>query len=187
MNPIASALAFLILSGASLPALEIQGVSVPPSAQVSGQALQLNGAGVRTVTLLMIPIKAYVAAFYSPVPLRSEASVMASSGPLQFDFIFLKSVSQSDVTKAWQSQFNASCSYSYDGFKKDRDAFVAMFGPLKSGGVEMVRLVGTNTLVYDSGVLKGTIAGREFQKAFLSLWFGSNPVAPSLKASLLGS
>ena len=46
--------------------------------------------------------------------------------------------------------------------------------------------MGTDTLVYDSGELKGTIRGRDFQRAFLSLWFGSKPVMPELKAALLG-
>jgi hypothetical protein len=52
--------------------------------------------------------------------------------------------------------------------------------------VEQVQLIGTNTVVFDQGSLKGTIPGRDFQKSFLSLWFGSNPVAADLKASLLG-
>ena len=47
-------------------------------------------------------------------------------------------------------------------------------------------MIGTDTLVYDSGVLKGKIAGRDFQKAFLSLWFGSTPVDTNLKNALLG-
>ena len=61
-----------------------------------------------------------------------------------------------------------------------------MLGPLKNMGVEQVQLIGTNTVVFDQGSLKGTIPGRDFQKSFLSLWFGSNPVAADLKASLLG-
>jgi hypothetical protein len=61
-----------------------------------------------------------------------------------------------------------------------------MFGALQQGGVQMVQFIGTDTLVYDQGLLKGTIAGRDFQKAFLSLWFGSNPVSPDLKSALLG-
>jgi hypothetical protein len=168
-------------------ALEIQGVTPAQQVQVSGQTLQLNGAGLRSFTLLMIPIKIYVAAFYAPVPLHSDAAVMASPGPLQFDFTFLRAVGQGDVTKAWTSQFSQSVSYSYPGYEKDRDAFISYFGPLQSMGVERVQFVGTNTLVYDSGKLKGTIAGRDFQKAFLSLWFGANPVAPDLKTALLGN
>ena len=173
-------------SEASEP-LAIQGVTPPPRVQVSGQTLQLNGAGLRTFTLLMIPIKIYVAAFYAPVPLRSETAVMSTAGPLQFDFTFLRAVDQSDVTKAWTSQFAQSVSYTYVGYEKDRDTFISYFGPLQSLGMERVQLVGTNTLVYDSGTLKGTIPGRDFQKAFLSLWFGRKAVSPDLKAALLGN
>ena len=166
-------------------ALEIQGVTVAPSVQVAGQNLALNGAGLRTFTLLLVPIKIYVAAFYTPGPLRSDSEVLASPGPMQFNFTFLRAVGASDVSEAWTSQFANSVSYTYPGYEKDRDSFIGMFGALKSGGVQMVQFVGTDTLVYDQGTLKGTIAGRDFQKAFLSLWFGSNPVAPDLKAALL--
>lgn len=167
-------------------ALTIQGVDVPAQKTVAGESLQLNGAGVRTVTLAFIPIKAYVASFYAPAPLRTEKAVLASPGPLQFNFTFLQGVGQGQVTDAWNSQFKASASYSYPGLAADQAKFVAMFGPLSKGGVETVELVGTDTLVYDGGSLKGTIPGRDFQKAFLSLWFGSTPVMPELKAALLG-
>ncbi|MFY8269067.1 MAG: chalcone isomerase family protein [Terrimicrobiaceae bacterium] len=177
----------LLCALTSASALEIQGVAVPQQVQVSGQTLTLNGAGLRTVTLLLIPIKAYVAAFYSPTPLRAEADVQTSPGPLQFTFTFLRAVSQSDVAQAWGTQFADSNTHSYPGFASDLAAFIAMFGPLNQGGVQMVQLVGTDTLVYDKGQLKGTLPGRDFQKSFLSLWFGSNPVAPALKAALLGS
>ncbi len=167
-------------------ALEIEGVSVPPTASVSGQTLSLNGAGLRTVVLLVVPVKAYVASFYAPAPLRTPAAVMASPGPLQLNFTFLQGVGQSQVTQAWQAQFASSVTFTYPGFEKDRDAFIQFFGPLKKGGVETVEIDGTSTRAYDAGTLKGTIQGRNFQKAFLSLWFGTNPVQPSLKTALLG-
>ena len=168
-------------------ALQIQGVTVPSNVQVAGQPLQLNGAGLRTFSLVMVPIKIYVAAFYATEPLRSASAVTASPGPIQFDFTFLRNVGQSDVTRAWSSQFAQSVSYTYPGYERDRDAFIGMFGPLKNGGMERVQFVGTNTLVYDSGTLKGTIAGREVQKSFLSLWFGSKPVAADLTSALWGN
>lgn len=168
-------------------ALEIEGVSIPAQKTVSGTTLQLNGAGVRTVTLAFVPIKAYVASFYAPAPLRTANAVMASPGPLQFNFTFLQSVSQGQVTDAWNAQFKQSVTYSYPGLAKDQAAFVAMFGPLKKFGVETVVLDGDATQVFDGGTLKGSIAGRDFQKAFLSMWFGTNPVMPSLKNALLGN
>jgi hypothetical protein len=51
----------------------------------------------------------------------------------------------------------------------------------------MIQLVGTETQIYDNGQLKGAIQGRDFQKAFLSMWFGSNPVQQDLKTALLGN
>jgi hypothetical protein len=168
-------------------ALEIQGVTVPPTAQVGGVALRLNGAGLRTFSLLMVPIKIYVASFYAPSMLRNAATALSSAGPLQFDFTFLRAVGQGDVTKAWTSQFAQSVSYTYPGYANDRDAFISMFGPLQGMGLERVQFVGTNTVVIDQGITKGTIPGRDFQKSFLSLWFGSNPVSPDLKAALLGN
>jgi long-chain acyl-CoA synthetase len=159
-------------------------VNVPETKTVDGQELKLNGAGVRTV--FVIKVKAYVAAFYAPAALATAEAVRASGGPLKFDFTFLRSVSQSRVTDAWTSQFEASNSYPYAGFEKDRDAFIKMFGPLKKGGVESVEIIGDETRIYDDGQLRGTIKGKEFQKSFLSLWFGDKPVLPSLKKNLLG-
>ncbi|MEI8292923.1 MAG: chalcone isomerase family protein [bacterium] len=165
--------------------LQINGVEVPPQVTVNGQSLALNGAGLRTVSIAFIPIKAYVAAFYSPSPLKSEEAVLASPGPLQFTFTFLKSVNQGQVTDAWQSQIQASMTYSYPGIEKDKASFIGMFGPIAQGGSEMVQLIGTQTQIYDNGQLKGVIPGRDFQKAFLSMWFGSTPVQQDLKTALL--
>jgi hypothetical protein len=182
-----TALAILLLAIPAAFALEIQGVNVPQQATVNGQTLTLNGAGIRTVSIAFIPIKAYVAAFYTPAPLKSEEAVLASPGPLQFTFTFLKSVNQGQVTDAWQSQIQASMTSTYPGIEKDKAAFVAMFGPIAQGGSEMIQLVGTETQIYDNGQLKGAIQGRDFQKAFLNMWLGSNPVQQDLKTALLGN
>ena len=119
----------------ALNALEIQGVRIPPTIQLAGQRLQLNGAGLRTFTFLMVPIKIYVASLYTPTVIRSAATALEGSAPMEFDFTFLRAVGQDDVTKAWSSQFDQSVSYTYPGYVRDRDAFIGMFGPLQSLGV----------------------------------------------------
>ncbi len=164
----------------------IEGIDIPKNQAVNGQTLQLNGAGVRTVTLAFIPIKAYVASFYSPSPLRSPEAVKASPGPLKFNFTFLQGASQGQVTDAWNAQFKTSVTAAYPTLGEDQSAFVAMFGPLKKGAVQTVQFVGDETQVLENGSLKGTIQGRSFQQAFLSMWFGSVPVMSSLKTDLLG-
>jgi len=185
-TPLAALAILAAMTSHAFP-LEIQGVNVPQTVSVDGETLSLNGAGLRTVSLAFIPIKVYVAAFHAPAPLKTPAAVMASPGPLQFNFTFLRAVNQSQVTQAWQDQMQTSVTYNYPGLDKDRAAFIGMFGPLAQGGVEMVQLVGTETRVFDSGKPKGSIQGRDFQKAFLSVWFGSNPAQPDLKTALLGN
>ncbi len=180
-------LTILLLGTIPARALEIEGVNIPPKTTVNGQTLVLNGAGLRSFVLLVVPIKVYVASFYAPAPLRTAAAVNASPGPLQLNFTFLQTVSQNQVAKAWRSQFDASTTFNYDGFAKDRDTFIGFFGALKSGDVQTVEIVGGDTRVLVNGSLKGTIPGPNFSKAFLSLWFGSNPVTSDLKAALLGS
>jgi hypothetical protein len=167
-------------------ATQIAGVDVPQQVTVSGKQLQLNGAGLRKFSFLGVPVNVYVAAFYTPAPLGTAQAVFASPGPMRFDFTFLLAVDQKKVTDAWTAQFDASAKASYAGFANDRARFIGMFGPLQKGGVQTVVLNGDSTLVHDSGAMKGTIAGRDFQQAFLGMWFGANPVTPDLKAALLG-
>ncbi len=168
----------------SVSAVEIAGVTVAPEKTVGGKQLKLNGAGLRTVFVLKV--KAYVASFYAPTALKSYEEVLSAEGPFRFEFTFLRAVGQTRVTDAWVAQFKDSVSHVYPGFEKDRDEFVKMFGPLKKGGIESVEIEGNETRVYDDGALKGKIEGKEFQKSFLSLWFGSKPVLASLKQDLLG-
>ena len=167
--------------------LTIEGVNVPAQTQINGQSLPLNGAGVRTVKLFVIPVKAYVAAFYAPAPLATWDALLASPGPLELTFTFLQSVGKAQVTESWQAQMQTSMTYKYAGLENDTQKFVSMFGAITKGEQQMLQFVGSNTLVYDSGSLKGTIEGRDFQKALLSVWFGSSPVTPELKYALLGS
>jgi hypothetical protein len=55
------------------------------------------------------------------------------------------------------------------------------------GGTESVQLLPDGrTIVIDQGIMKGVIACHDFQKSFLSMWFGKKAVAPDLKDGLLG-
>ena len=104
-----------------------------------------------------------------------------------FDFRFLQGVSQKQVTKAWRAQFIESCTHVYDGYEKDLEKFVSLFGSLDKGGVKRVVIEDNELRAYVGEEFKGSVEGRGFQKSFLSLWFGSKPVMPSLEKALLGS
>lgn len=155
--------------------------------------LRLNGAGVRSIYMLGWAFKVYVAGFYTSIPLDSAESVFAAldecdtHSNMQLDFIFLRSIDQGRVTDAWKQQLAHSVDYTYPGYEQDRDFFIACFGQIKNGGTETVQLLANGTTVLiDQAVHQGVIDGRDFQKAFLSMWFGAKAVAADLKAGLLG-
>lgn len=166
----------------------LEGVDVPASQEVDGKTLYRNGHGLRSFTFYGLSMKMYVASFYSEIPLRSPEDVLACAGcPMLFHFTFLRSVGQGKVRLAWQKQLDWSVSYTYNGFNQDRDAFISMFGGMEDHGTVTVKFIGDETLVLDQGKLKGTIHGKNFQRAFLSMWFGETAVADDLKLALLGN
>jgi len=50
---------------------------------------------------------------------------------------------------------------------------------------EIFCLIENSTQIYKSGKLKGKIKDKNYQKSFLSIWFGSNSPAKELKESIL--
>lgn len=179
----------LILCGAvasitPVRATMVSGIDVPEFQAVSGQKLRLNGAGLRTATVLHV--KVYVAAFYSSTPLTTSEAVEANEGPYRFDFTFVRAFSKEKVEEAWRWQFKESGSYAYPRQDKEIELFATAFGAIQKLGTQTVEIVGDETRMYAGGTLRGVIKGKDFQKVFLSLWFGAKPVTPRLKEALLG-
>jgi len=170
----------------SAHALQIEGVEIPPCVEVDGTTLQLNGAGMRTISPMGIPINIYVASFYAPAPIRSEKEALAAGSPLQFNFTFLQGVNKTLISRAWRAQFSHSVTETYPGYDHDKDTFLQLLGNLDKNGRDTVEFVGDETRVLDSGRLMGVVHGRNFQKAYLSLLFGPKPASRRLKPELLG-
>ena len=174
------------MASASLP----KGVDLPDTRHVNGIKLQRNGHGIRSISFYGMNVKVYVAGFYTEVPLTSEADVLeCRDSPMQLDFTFLRSFNKDRVIAAWVKQLEHSVSYRYDGYEKDRDSLIEMLSsPIAYGGTQTVILIGgdaPHTVVIDQENHKGIIPGREFQQAFLSMWFGERAVAEDLKNGLL--
>ena len=164
-----------------------EGINLPEIRQINGVALRRNGHGLRSIQFLGMEIKVYVAGFYSEEPLLSEEDVMACrDSPMILDFTFLRDISKNRMMTAWRKQIHYSSSFKYDGFEKDMDVFIEMLcSSISSGGTQTIQIIGDDTIVIDQGTHKGCIRGREFQKAFLSTFFGERAVTEELKSSLL--
>lgn len=108
-------------------------------------------------------------------------------GDQLFTFTFLRAFGEGRVRGAWSYQLATSATDTdYEGWETDREAFIQLFGPIERMGTEQVLLRGNETVVIDQGIQKGTIDGKEFQQAFLSMWFGEKAVSEELKTGLMG-
>ena len=176
----------------SLAPISLEGVELPVHrALPGGKRLYRNGHGLRSFSMYGLSLKMYVASMYSETPLRTIEQVLECSNrgcqSLLFEFTFLRSVGQGKVKLAWQKQLDWSVDYQYDGFEADAHKFVNMFGGMAYQGSVTVQFVGEETLVLDQGHVKGSIHGTNFQRAFLSMWFGDRAVQEDLKDALLGT
>ena len=170
-----------------LQAGNIEGVAIPDSITIKGQSLHLNGAGLREISLLGVPIKLYVASFYTPSKVHTLDEVLASPRPIEINFTFLKGVSRRIVESTWRNQFAHNATYTYPEFDRDQETFISLLGNLDEKGKDTVLFLPGETQVFDQGNLMGTIQGTKFQRAFLSLLFGEKPISQNLKVHLLGT
>lgn len=166
-------IALLLLPQLSLSA-ELEGVDVPKSVVCEGQETPLHGHGLRTATLLRIKI--YVLAFYSQ---------NLNSRPMCFHITYLKNFSDKDVDRAWDYQFKESGEHSYPLLKDHLVELKKYFGEISGERKQTIALVGDTTRFYENGKLKGEIKSEDFQKNFLSIWFGKNPPTEELQEALL--
>jgi hypothetical protein len=176
-------LAAVLFMGADLHGLEMHGVKVPKERAVGDRTLVLNGAGLRTATLLNI--KVYVAALYLPEASSDPRTVM-DARPVWMDFTFVREVDEKRGDEAWRFQFKESVPDPYPGLERDVRTLTDLFGPIRKFGVQSFHLDGDETKVYENGEYKGRVQGAEFQKAFMSIWMGPKPPTEALKNALLG-
>jgi hypothetical protein len=166
-------------------ATEIADIKILPTISCDGKEIPLSGAGLRTATILKIKI--YVLALYTPTPIRKDNGPELEQRPICFDLTYLRDFDNGDVDKAWKYQFEESAEHKYGNFKNDLNELQKIFGEIKGKRNQFIEFTGETSKFYENGKLKGEIKGKDFQKTFLSIWFGKNPPTEALKENLLKS
>lgn len=165
-------------------AAEVEGVFIPDSAMVGGQALSLNGTGMRSKFFFDI----YIGALYLSHPTHDVKKAMADSGNKRVLMHFL--YSQVDVDKlvdGWNTGFKNNQNKAVMKQLQTRlDAFNAMFTDMKKGDELMFDFIDGLTVVVINNQAMGQIAGADFQAALLAVWLGKAPADKSLKDGMLG-
>ncbi len=191
---LAQALSGLLLTVACLaspPAWatrEVRGIKFADTSTLAGQALQLNGAGVRVKVILDV----YAAGLYLPHKEASAAGIIDMTGPKSVHIVLLRDLTGEDFADAMIKGFRKNNTDSDNAKYLPRleaiRATMLTFGSVKKGTsiqIDFVPGAGTRALV--GGVQKGAdIPGEDFYAALLKIWLGNQPVDASLKEDLLG-
>ncbi len=164
-------------------AAKIEGVNIPATMNCEGKEIPLSGAGIRTATFLRV--KVFVLAVYAPEKIKTGQGAELEQRPMCFQMTYLREFDNEDVDKAWDFQFKDSAEYDYPTLKDDIMNLKKFFGEIKDERTESLALTSETTKVYENGKLKGEIKGKDFQKSFLSIWFGSKPPTKDLQKDLL--
>ena len=192
-RPLLAALAALAAlasfgSPATAQTIELAGVKYPPSAQVAGTTLQLNGAGIRYKAVF----KVYTAGLYLPRKAGTPDEVLAVQGPKRMSITMLREIDSSELGKLFSrgmedNMDKAAFSKLIPGVMRMSQIFTD-HKKLNPGEVFTIDWIpGTGTVITVKGVAQGEqFKEPEFFNALLRIWLGPNPADYKLKEALLG-
>jgi hypothetical protein len=180
-----------LLLAASLPALAattVADVKFDDTATVQGQALKLNGAGLRTKVIF----KVYALGLYLPEKKTTASDILASQGARRVQIVTLRDLSSEDFGDAFMKGLNANTDQAertrlLSQTKTFGEMFASIPG-LKKGDVLLVDWIpGTGTVCTLNGRTIGqTVPDLAFYNAILRIWIGDKPADTDLKPKLLG-
>ncbi len=171
----------------SAGAATLAGVHFDDTLMLDGQALKLNGLGIRGVLF----IHGYVAGLYVTQTSHTLKSITALPGPKRLQLHMLHSASAKDFITAMEDGIRENSSAAdLTGLKQRMTTLkkaIEAFGSTKPGDViQFDYLPDKGTTLTVNGATKGdAIAGADFYSAVLKVFMGQRPVDDKLKAGLL--
>jgi len=166
-------------------AKECRGVNFPEHVQVDGVELTLNGLGIRKATFIKVNV--YVAALYVDRTSHDSRVLIESNGPQELVLHFVRNVDADDLKKAWSEGFARNSKDQLATLNARIATLNGWMSDVKTGQrLTFIHRPGAGVQVDVNGVVKGTIEGEDFARAFVSVWLGETPPNPELKSGLLG-
>jgi hypothetical protein len=168
----------------SLPAFarNVAGINVPEQAQVSGQTLTLNGAGLRKKFVF----KVYVIGLYLPQKSRDAKAVINSDQPKLITMKLLRDVEKDKIVDAIREGFEHNSKGQMQALNLRLLQLGVSVPDLKEGDLLTFTFDAAGNVKLGGVATPTTIPGKDFAAALLSCWLGPDPVDGDLKAALLG-
>ncbi len=160
-------------------------VTMPDRVDAGGQALVLDGLGLRKKFF----VKVYVGALYLPAKERSPAKVMAADAPRRMAFHFLYGVSAQQMCDAWKEGLADNTPAAGAEVKAGFTALCGYMEEIPKGNeMALTYVPGQGTRVEVNGKAKGTIPGKATADAILATWIGPHPgPGEDFKQAVLGA
>jgi hypothetical protein len=168
-------------------AMEVAGVKLADSIHLGSRDLVLNGAGLRIKLFFRI----YVAALYLGEKTHVAEVALNQSGEKRIAMYILRELSDEQMLKAFNEVMAANHTtaemQALEPQLKELTAIFHAVGDVKEGDVVALDyLPDSGTHINVNGVLRGNIAGADFNHALFKIWLGDKPAQPDLKQKMLG-
>ena len=164
----------LLALAATLPAAaaELAGVSLPDTATVGGETLQLNGLGLRKKFF----IKVYVGGLYLPMKQSDWKQVLATDTPRHMVMHWLRTVDKASISEGWTDCLKANSPGASAEVKKNFATLESWMEEARAGDqFTYTYLPGSGTQVSVAGKPKGSLGGKPFADALFACWIGEKP------------
>lgn len=149
--------------------------------------LSLNGASLRELYLL---VETYVGALYLENPSTDPKEITESESHKRMVFhVMLKKVGARRIANALQEALVVNLTEEeHKELTPKLDQMLSHFNGKMHAGEEAIfdYIPGVGTRITINGDVKGTITGKKYFQAMLSIWVGENPVGRSFKEDILG-
>lgn len=186
---LAAAAALIVGTAARAAApIKVEGVTFAGAATVAGQALELNGVGLRAVAWL----KGYAAGLYLSSRARTPQQVLAATGAKRLELRMLLDVDMEEFVKAFDKGVARNTPPAELPRLAERmarfDALLRAIGKVKKRDViDLDWLPGQGLQLTLNGQPRGApIPGEDLYAALLKIFIGERVTDPELKIGLLG-
>jgi hypothetical protein len=181
-------LTFVLLASWPAHAVEVGGVHFDEKTNLVGNALQLNGAGLRSKLFFKI----YAIALYLPQKTTGTDAVLNSTGPRRVHIITLRELSAEQLSDALidalkdnlNEQEMAKLAPRINAF---RNTMLSVGTAPERTTIYLDYLPATGTrLTIGKEQKGGDVAGEDFYQALLRIWLGNAPIQADIKEKLSG-
>ncbi len=188
LQAVAVAAAVALSADAQAQPVELEGQKFEPTVQVGGQALTLNGVGLRKRAIF----KVYVNGLYVPQKSTDAAVLINEKGARRASLRMLRDVDADSFVNAFTDGLKSNLSEAQlAALKPQIDAFTATLksvGEAKKGdAINFDYTPDGGTRITVNGQPRGNpIPGHDFYAAVMRIWLGDKPVDDGLKKGMLG-